>query len=91
MKIGQGVPVYAIGSPVGLRDSVSAGVISGVRNGYIQTDARIYPGNSGGPLITGEGEVVGINTFKLLTEKFEGLGFAIPMATAVREFKNRKR
>lgn len=88
-RFGQGVTVYAIGSPLGLRDSVSAGVISGFRDGYIQTDARIYPGNSGGPLITGEGEGIGINTFKLLTEKFEGLGFAIPIATAVREFKNR--
>ena len=82
----QGRRVYAIGSPLGLRDSVSAGVISGYRKGFLQTDASIYPGNSGGPLITEEGAVVGISTFKILTDNYEGLGFAIPIGTALKEF-----
>ena len=86
--IGHGEPVYAIGSPVGLRDSISAGIVSGVDSTFIRTDAKIYPGNSGGPLILANGEVIGINTMKQITEKFEGIGYAIPIATALREFAN---
>lgn len=84
--LNQGGEVYAIGSPVSLRDSVSRGVVAGFENGFIKTDAGIYPGNSGGPLVTPEGRVAGINTFKQLTHKFEGLGFAIPIQTALGEF-----
>lgn len=86
--IGHGEPVYAIGSPVGLRDSISAGIVSGADSTFIRTDAKIYPGNSGGPLILANGEVIGINTMKQITEKFEGIGYAIPIATALREFAN---
>lgn len=82
----QGERVYAVGSPIGLRDSVCAGIISGFTDDYIKTDAKIYPGNSGGPLITKEGKVIGINTLKMITYKFEGLGFAIPVTTALKEF-----
>ncbi len=84
--LGQGSEVFAIGSPVSLRDSVSRGVVSGFEGGFIKTDADIYPGNSGGPLVTADGRVIGINTFKLLTHKFEGLGFAIPIRTALSAF-----
>ncbi len=84
----QGQDVYAIGSPTGLRDSVSSGIISGYERGYIKTNAQIYPGNSGGPLITAGGEVIGVNTLKLLTRQFEGLGFAIPIENVVSEFDN---
>ncbi len=83
----QGQAVCAIGSPMNLSDSVSRGIVSGFRDGYIQTDAKIYPGNSGGPLITEEGRVIGINTMKELTRGFEGLGFAIPIRAAMDEFK----
>jgi len=83
-----GEPVYAIGNPAMLRNSVSKGIIAGIEGGFIKTDAKIYPGNSGGPLITGDGEVIGINTFKELTRRFEGLGFAIPIQTALDEFKS---
>ena len=86
-RISQGMTVYAIGSPVGISDSVSAGVISGYNNDYIRTDAKIYPGNSGGPLITGDGKVIGINTLKVITRQFEGLGFAIQVRKALQEFK----
>ncbi len=82
----QGDPLYAIGSPAKLKNSVTSGVFSGFEGGFVQTDTRIYPGNSGGPLVNKDGSVVGINTFKKLTHKFEGLGFAIPIQTALREF-----
>ena len=79
--------VFAIGSPEGLQNSVTMGVVSAVSRQpdptkpltYIQTDAPINPGNSGGPLVDTDGSVVGINTF-ILSEGggSEGLGFAIP-------------
>src|SRR5580658_3702208 len=79
--------VVAIGSPEGLQNSVTMGVVSAVARQadpdkpltYIQTDAPINPGNSGGPLVDMSGSVVGINTF-ILSEGggSEGLGFAIP-------------
>jgi serine protease Do len=85
----QGQLVFAFGSPGGLRNSVSMGVVSAVARQpdpdspmiYVQTDAAINPGNSGGPLVNVEGELVGINTF-ILSESGgnEGLGFAIPSA-----------
>jgi serine protease Do len=83
----QGELVFALGSPEGLENSVTMGVVSSVARQadpsrpmvYIQTDAPINPGNSGGPLVDTEGYVVGINTF-ILSEAggSEGLGFAIP-------------
>jgi serine protease Do len=83
----QGQLVFAMGSPEGLENSVTMGVVSSVARQadpsrpmvYIQTDAPINPGNSGGPLVDSEGYVVGINTFILTTAGgSEGLGFAIP-------------
>ena len=82
----QGEPVYAIGNPVKLRNSVTAGVVSGFEGVFVKTNAQIYPGNSGGPLVTAKGRVVGINTFKKLTRKFEGLGFAISIMVAMDAF-----
>jgi S1-C subfamily serine protease len=82
----QGMRVFAIGSPLGDVDSVSSGVLSGYDHDYIRTDARISPGNSGGPLITADGKVIGINTMKRIAGKFEGLGFAIPVTKALQEF-----
>jgi len=81
-----GFPVYAIGNPAKLKNSVTSGIVSGFENGFIKTNAQIYPGNSGGPLITMDGAVAGINTFKQLTHKFEGLGFAIPIRRALDAF-----
>jgi len=86
-KLGQGEIVFAFGSPGGLRNTVTMGVVSAVARQtdldspmvYIQTDAPINPGNSGGPLITVNGEVAGVNTFILSQSGGnEGLGFAIP-------------
>src|SRR5271165_3549188 len=83
----QGQVVFAFGSPLGLENSVTMGVVSATARQidpdnpsiYIQTDAPINPGNSGGPLVDVDGHVVGINTF-ILTQSGgnEGLGFAIP-------------
>ena len=86
--IDQGQPVYAIGNPIHMHDSVSRGVLSGYENRFVKTDAKIYPGNSGGPLVNKNGRIVGINTFKKLTRKFEGLGFAIPIHAAMAEFND---
>jgi serine protease Do len=79
--------VFAIGSPEGLQNSVTMGVLSALARQpdpakamtYLQTDAPINPGNSGGPLVDMNGAVIGINTF-ILSEGggSEGLGFAIP-------------
>ena len=77
-----GDKVIAIGNPLGLQFSVSEGIVSAVNrqgsNGvkaYIQTDASLNPGNSGGPLINQNGEVVGMNNFKI--SGGENLGFAL--------------
>ena len=77
-----GTEVIAIGSPVGLQNTVTSGVIGGFRKTdkygvLIQTDAAISPGNSGGPLLDKRGRVVGVNTLKLTGEKLSGLNFAI--------------
>jgi serine protease Do len=83
----QGDIVLAIGSPLGLKNSVSMGVVSApvrqVREDdpltYIQTNASINPGNSGGALVNTEGKLMGINSF-IITQSggSEGVGFAIP-------------
>jgi serine protease Do len=83
----QGELVFAFGSPEGLRNTVTMGVVSAVERQpdpdsplvYIQTDAPINPGNSGGPLVNIDGELLGIDTFILSTSGGnQGLGFAIP-------------
>jgi serine protease Do len=86
-EVRPGQLVLAFGSPLGLENSVTLGVVSAVarqvkaddRMIYIQTDAAINPGNSGGPLVDGQGRVVGINTFILSQSGgSEGIGFAAP-------------
>jgi serine protease Do len=86
-ELRQGESVFAFGSPEGLRNTVTHGIISAVARQtdpdasmvYIQTDAPINPGNSGGPLVNVDGEVVGVDTFILSQSGGnEGLGFAIP-------------
>lgn len=83
-----GSQVFAIGNPIKLHNSVTAGVLSGYEGDFLKTDAKIYPGNSGGPLVNESGEVLGINTFKRLTRNYEGLGFAIPIQHALEEFES---
>jgi serine protease Do len=98
-EIHQGETVFAFGSPAGLRNSLTHGLVSAVARQtdpdspliYVQTDAPINPGNSGGPLVNIRGEVVGVNTFIVSQSGGnEGLGFAIPSATvrtAVRQLR----
>jgi serine protease Do len=86
----QGDKVYTIGSPVGLRNTVTAGIFSGYRQQgsdgqvYLQTDAAINPGNSGGPLIDELGFARGVNT--MILRNTEGIGFAIPIAKVFEDF-----
>lgn len=100
VKLGQsktlipGQWAIAIGNPLGLDNTVTAGIISAIgrsssqvgvpdkRVSFIQTDAAINPGNSGGPLLNDQGEVIGINT--AIRADAQGLGFAIPIETAQR-------
>jgi len=87
-KLKVGSWVVAIGSPFGLEQTVTAGIVSakgriigsGPFDDFIQTDASINPGNSGGPLINMNGEVVGINT--AIAASGQGIGFAIPIDMA---------
>jgi S1-C subfamily serine protease len=88
----QGDRIYAIGSPIGLRHTVTAGIFSGYRaqgkdgQVYLQTDAAINPGNSGGPLIDDKGYVRGVTT--MILRETEGIGFAIPIEKVVDEFRS---
>ena len=86
-KLQQGDLVFAIGSPMGLRNSVSMGVVSATRRAvsdenpilYIQTDASNNPGNSGGALVDTGGFLIGLNTFIVSRSGGnEGIGFAVP-------------
>jgi serine protease Do len=79
-----GEPVLAVGSPLGLQGTVTTGVVSSLRDdptggGFkvLQTDASVNPGNSGGPLVNRQAEVIGIVTFKI--RGGENLNFAIPI------------
>lgn len=96
LKVGQ--YVITVGNPGGLEfmDSVTYGVISGLNRvvssnsdvNLIQTDAAINPGNSGGALVNTKGQLVGINSSKIVSEEFEGMGFAIPSNTVAEICKN---
>lgn len=88
-KIKVGQFAMAVGSPLGLNSTVTAGIISAVNRkidigdgktyNTIQTDASINEGNSGGALVNSKGEVIGINTLKFAGSGIEGMGFAIPI------------
>lgn len=87
----EGEPAIAIGNALGYGQSITIGCISAVNRKVqledgekvlLQTDAAINPGNSGGALINSNGEVIGINTVKLVTSSVEGMGYAIPITYA---------
>ncbi len=86
-----GEPVVVVGSPLGLNDSVTTGVVSSAQRDvpgsdkkFIQFDAAINPGNSGGPVMNAKGEVVGIATEK--ARDAEGIGLAIPISVPCDKF-----
>jgi serine protease Do len=88
-----GETVFAIGSPLGLERSVSEGVISTTTRAmdgrvYLQVTAAINPGNSGGPLFNRKGEVVGVNSLKIMYT--DGLGFSIPVGYVKHFLDNRE-
>jgi len=81
-NVGVGEKVLAIGTPEGLSFSATDGIVSavnrtgfGTAGSYVQTNAQLNPGNSGGPLINKDGKVIGMNNFKLANS--EGIGFAL--------------
>lgn len=86
-----GDPVLAVGSPFGLAQTVTAGIVSAKRRrgivenlsyqDFLQTDAAVNPGNSGGPLVNMKGKVVGINT-AIVGQSYQGISFAIPSRLA---------
>jgi serine protease Do len=81
-KLHQGQNVLAVGHPFGLHFTATQGIISNLLQqkndiSYIQHDAALNPGNSGGPLVNQEGEVIGVNTF--IMKKGTNIGFALPV------------
>ena len=98
-KVKVGNLVFAIGSPFGLGETVTNGIISAKKRSFsdsqvdlLQTSAAINPGNSGGPLINIHGEIIGINSRIYSSDKqnpgFQGISFAIPSNAALRTMKN---
>ncbi len=98
-KVRVGQMVFAIGNPFGLSETVTQGIISAkeraisdTQRGLFQTDAAVNPGNSGGPLINVQGEVIGINAAIIPksgnSETFSGVSFSIPINDAVASFKS---
>lgn len=90
LKVGNSA--IAIGNALGYGQSVTVGYISALNREVdvedrtmklLQTDAAINPGNSGGALLNAKGEVIGINTVKYIDSTVEGMGYAIPISTAI--------
>ncbi len=85
-----GALVWAVGSPFGLQSTITFGIISAKHRGnlagdvyqdFLQTDAAVNPGNSGGPLVDAQGRVIGINT-AIVGESYRGVSFAVPSSVA---------
>jgi len=102
-KLDLGDTLFTVGSPMGedYKGTVTKGILSGkdrtvsvqLNNSsfmmeVLQTDAAINPGNSGGPLVNINGEVIGVNSMKLVEDEIEGMGFAIPIEMVKNELEN---
>jgi serine protease Do len=97
-QLNVGALVWAVGSPFGLERSVTAGILSAKHRAglagtpyqdFLQSDAAVNPGNSGGPLVNAQGQIVGINT-AIVGESYQGISFAVPSSVA-HEVYNRLR
>ena len=77
-----GDPVLVVGSPLGLEQSVVGGIVSALRGEHIQISAPLNPGNSGGPVVDSQGQVIGVAVLKVGDENTEAIGLAIPAAEA---------
>ena len=93
-----GALVWAVGSPFGLRHSITFGIVSAKNRGdsagsayqdFLQTDAAVNPGNSGGPLVDSRGRVVGINT-AIVGDTYQGISFAVPSLIAKQVYQRLK-
>jgi serine protease Do len=88
-----GERVFAVGNPLGLSFSITEGIVSGIERDpkdenkpfYIQTDAALNPGNSGGPLVNLDGLVIGVNNFRM---KGENIGFALESNYVLKAIQN---
>jgi serine protease Do len=101
-ELAVGEMVWALGSPYGLQRSITFGILSAKeRRGYntprnsvyqefLQTDAAVNPGNSGGPLVNSEGKVIGINT-AIIGESYQGISFSIPSTIARQSYEQLRR
>ena len=85
-----GTMVWAVGSPFGLQQSITFGIVSALHRtaqignyyqDFLQTDAAVNPGNSGGPLVNARGELVGINT-AIVGNSYQGVSYAVPVEVA---------
>ena len=85
-RVRAGQEVIALGTPLGLQNTVTRGIVSAVRDvgglTLVQTDAAINPGNSGGPLLDRTGQVIGIMTMAMRSSVAQGLGFAVAIEHA---------
>lgn len=85
----QGDNVFAIGSPLGMSDSLTSGIITKIGKEYLVTDTQILPGNSGGPLIDDKGKVLGVNTRVKFSKGIGSLGLAIYAKHIRQEFNDK--
>ncbi len=94
-RLSVGSLVWAVGSPFGLENSITFGILSAKHRAgrignfyqdFLQTDAAVNPGNSGGPLVDVRGQVVGINT-AIVGEAYQGVSFAVPSRVAQRIYR----
>jgi hypothetical protein len=88
-SIRHGMKIFAIGSPLGMKDVITSGVVAGIKEENVITDATILPGSSGGPLITADGKVIGVNSLRVSQViGGQGLGVAISIESAFSDFEN---
>lgn len=90
----QGEAVYAIGNPLGVSDSLTSGYVTQVGAELIHTDVQLLPGNSGGPLVNEDGELLGVNFAKRTQGRnanYQGFGMTVPIRLALEEFPEIRR